>query len=318
MIYFDHNATSPLCDLGRDAWLEASERFYANPSSRHRLGQRADGALEGARESLAEALGCSPLDLIWTSGATESANAVFIHAFQVLEPEAEVWVSQVEHPCVHEAAERYFKTRVRLIPVTREGVVDLDWLADAIKGRRNPGLVAVMAANNVTGVVQPWEWIRSWCEDRGILFFCDGAQWMGRRSAAGFGGCSFFSGCLHKNGGPRGIGFLKCPNKGRFYGAIVGGPQLEGRRAGTENLPGAIALAKVLAHFEKRIADEPAVSKKRGSLVEPGCCYSIKLTLDWNCRLPMLKKILTDTRCRDISPPKTWQRRGSNQRPSDF
>src|SRR5881296_2663859 len=79
MIYFDHNATSPMTPEARRAWLEATEKFIGNPSSPHRVGARADAALTEAREKLAAVLGCDGLDIVWTSGATESNNMVLHH-----------------------------------------------------------------------------------------------------------------------------------------------------------------------------------------------------------------------------------------------
>ena len=98
MLYFDHNATTSLHPAARDAWLAATERFIGNPSSLHRLGARADAALSEARQKLAALLGCDALDLVFTSGATESASTVFQHAARTLPPDAEVWLSAIEHP----------------------------------------------------------------------------------------------------------------------------------------------------------------------------------------------------------------------------
>src|SRR4051812_34706497 len=103
MLYFDHNATSPLCPAAREAWLDATERFIGNPSSPHRLGARADSALMGAREKLAGWLGCSPVEIVWTSGATESNNMVVRH---FAAGEGEAWISAIEHPCVLESVRR--------------------------------------------------------------------------------------------------------------------------------------------------------------------------------------------------------------------
>ena len=88
MLYFDHNATTPLCSAAREAWLEASEQYVGNPSSPHRRGARAEKALSDAREQLAGFLSCSPLDIVWTSGATESNNLVLHHYAQSLESDA--------------------------------------------------------------------------------------------------------------------------------------------------------------------------------------------------------------------------------------
>src|SRR3954463_395682 len=79
VLYFDHNATSPLCPEARAAWLHATEEFIGNPSSPHRLGRRAEAALAGARETLAARLGCEPHEIVWTSGATESVNMAVHH-----------------------------------------------------------------------------------------------------------------------------------------------------------------------------------------------------------------------------------------------
>lgn len=245
MLYFDHNATSPLHPAARQAWLDATERFIGNPSSLHRVGARADAALGEARGKLARIIGCEALDLVFTSGATESANTVFHHAARTLASDAEVWLSAIEHPCVTEAARHHFPKRHRLIPVTRDGVVDLDWLAKKLK-RSRPGLLAVMAVNNETGVIQPTREILALCRAHSIPFFCDAVQALGKLSAAGLGECDFLSGSAHKFGGPRGVGFLKCPAKGRLAQLLHGGSQEEGRRAGTENVPGILAMVAAL------------------------------------------------------------------------
>ena len=244
MLYFDHNATSPLHPAARQAWLDATERFIGNPASLHRVGARADAALSEAREKLARILGCDALDLVFNSGATESANTVFHHAARTLAPDAEVWLSAIEHPCVMEAARHHFPKRHRLIPVTRDGVVDLNWLRDQLSSRRReeadrprpknppphvggyPGLLAVMAVNNETGVIQPTREIRELCRAHGIPFFCDAVQAIGKLPAAGLGDCDWVSGSAHKFGGPRGVGFLNCPAKGRLIPLLRGGARL--------------------------------------------------------------------------------------------
>ena len=245
MTYFDYNATAPLHPLARKAWLEATEQFIGNPSSPHRVGRRADMALEDARQRLAGLLSCQPHEIVWTSGATEANNQVLHHFATTLPSDMTVWISAIEHPSVTETATHYFGPRVRLIPVTRDGIVDLDWLTRELD-QQQPGLVTVMTASNVTGVIQPWEQIAQLCRHRGVPYFCDAAQWVGREPANGLGSCDYVSGCAHKVGGPRGIGFLKCPSAGRLKPLILGGPQEEGRRAGTENVAGALAMVALL------------------------------------------------------------------------
>jgi cysteine desulfurase len=253
MIYFDHNATTPLLSEARQAWLEATEKFIGNPSSPHRVGARADAALTEARQKLASFLGCDPLDIVWTSCATESNNTVLHHFARTLDAKAEVWVSAIEHPCVLEGTGHYFPRRHRLIPVTHSGVADLDWLKREIAKRR-PGMIAVMAANNETGVLQPWREILSLCCEWDVPLLCDAAQWIGKLPAKGLGDSDFVSGCAHKFGGPKGVGFLKCPAKGSVHPLLRGGPQEERRRAGTENVAGVLSMIAALELREAALA----------------------------------------------------------------
>jgi cysteine desulfurase len=255
MLYFDHNATTPLLPQARQAWVEASERFIGNPSSPHRLGARADAALQEARERLAGVLGCGPADIVWTSGATESNNTVLHHFARTLPTDAQVWVSAIEHPSVLEAAAFHFSKRTRHIPANRAGVIDLDWLTGQLAHDR-PGLVAVMAANNETGVLQPWREALAICRQWRVPFFCDAAQWIGKLPARGLGECDFVSGCAHKFGGPKGVGFLKCPSRNPLTPLLFGGPQEERRRAGTENVAGVLSMLAALEAREKLLAAE--------------------------------------------------------------
>jgi cysteine desulfurase len=248
MLYFDYNATAPLCATAREAWLEATETFIGNPSSPHRVGARAEAALNQAREKLGAWLGCAPADLVWTSGATESNNAAIQSA--ALESDGEVWLSAIEHPCVIESARRHFAKRDRLLPVTTEGVLNVAALRAEL-ARSRPALVALMAANNETGVLQPWREVLAICQEIGVPFLCDAAQWVGKLPAAGLGAGDFVSGCAHKFGGPQGVGFLKVPPG--FSAMIVGGPQEDGRRAGTENVPGVLAMIAALELREQQI-----------------------------------------------------------------
>jgi cysteine desulfurase len=159
---------------------------------------------------------------------------------------------------VQESTRRHFSQRHRRIPVTPDGVVDLDGLADSLKGN-TPALVAVMAANNETGVLQPWREALALSREHGIPFFCDAAQWVGKLPAADLGGADFVSGCAHKFGGPQGVGFLKCPAKIRPL--LLGGLQEEGRRAGTENVAGVLAMIAALEHREDGV-DSQSIAER--------------------------------------------------------
>jgi len=232
VLYFDHNATHPLSAAARSAWLDAVERFPGNASSPHRVGQRAERALEDAREQVAAMLGVGPDRVVFTSGATESNNMVLAQVKRV-------WISAIEHPCVMEPSGE----KAARIPVDAEGVVQIPWIADLLRKER-PELIAVMAANNETGVIQPWREIAEFCRRESVPFLCDAAQWVGKMSAEGLGAATFVSGCAHKFGGPAGVGFLVCPPE--FQPLIRGGPQESGRRAGTENVAGVVAMVAAL------------------------------------------------------------------------
>jgi cysteine desulfurase len=222
VLYFDHNATSPLCAAAREAWLQATESAIGNPSSQHRIGTRAERALEGARESLAAHLGCAPHEIVWTSGATEAVNTA-VHHFAGAGGGGEAWLSAIEHPCLQESVGRWFPARYRHMPVLPDGRLDLEWLREGLRNER-PAFVAVMAANNETGVLQPWLETLMLCREAGVPFLCDAAQWIGKLPGEELGACDFVAGCAHK----------------------FGGPQEEGRRAGTENVGGALALVAAL------------------------------------------------------------------------
>ena len=257
MIYFDHNATSPLHPAARDAWLIGCEKFSGNPSSPHRLGARAEAALEDARSSLAKCLLCDQAQIVWTSGATESINTV-LHGF-IDNGANEVWVSSIEHPAVLNTLKSFVPRNHRLIPVSGSGIVDLNWLRAEL-ALRQPAFVVVMAANNETGVLQPWREILHLCQEWEVPFVCDATQWIGRLPGAGLGECDFVAGSAHKFGGPKGVGFLKVSNRHPVKPLISGGAQQFGLRAGTENVPGVLGMMAALEAREKAMT---ALDEKR-------------------------------------------------------
>lgn len=132
--------------------------------------------------------------------------------------------------------------------VDESGIAEIDHAIETLDGERTPTLVSVMAANNETGVVQPWEALGRACRERGVPYHCDAAQWIGKRPMKGMGEVAdFVTGCAHKFGGPKGTGFLVIPEAavGTFR-FIAGGPQEGGHRGGTEDLPGILAMVAAL------------------------------------------------------------------------
>lgn len=244
--YFDHNATTPLHPAAREAWLRASEKHWHNPSSLYRDAGLASQQLEAARERLGMLLDADAERIVFTSGATESNNALF----DSLPGDAVVLISAIEHPSVREAARR---RKVIELPVNPDGMVEPDAVARAVAAHR-PALVSVMAANNESGALQPWREVAALCRGLGVLFHTDAAQWVGKLDATGLGECDFVTGSAHKFGGPKGCGFLVLPGETSRLGFLRGGPQESGRRAGTENYPAVEAMVAALEEITPRLS----------------------------------------------------------------
>ena len=249
MHYFDYNATAPLLPVARDAWLEANANCRYNASSPYRAAARVRCHLENSRTQLAELLGCDPKDLIFNSGATEANNAIFCALARHYPAPARVLLSPIEHPCVMAAAQAYFGDRIDYLPVSAEGRVEIDTL-EKLLSDPNIILVSIMAANNETGVIQPWAEALEICRKQGRWFHCDAAQWLGKRPTAGLGNCDFLTGSAHKFGGPQGVGFLRVPPTFSGFSSLLGGEQEGGRRAGTEDYPSISAMVTALAWIE--------------------------------------------------------------------
>ncbi|MEZ5299318.1 MAG: cysteine desulfurase family protein [Verrucomicrobiales bacterium] len=243
--YFDHNATTPLPVAAREAWLDAQDRFWFNPSSLYREAGVAKRRLEDAREAIADLCGCEPARVVFTGGATEANNAVLRRAAAAT-GSRKLAISAVEHPSVREPARAFAGDRLTEIPVDGHGVLDLDALGEAL-ARGEIGFASLVAANNETGVLQPWREAAALCRERGVPFHSDAAQWIGKMPPGAIGDCDWVTASAHKFGGPKGIGFLLIPSgTAQPLGIQRGGPQEGGHRAGTEDLPGIAAMVAAL------------------------------------------------------------------------
>ena len=256
MPYFDFNATTPLVDCARDAWLRVQAENWHNPSSPTRASARAKIRLDSYREALAVMLGGEPSGYVFNSGATEGAHAVLAYWASQMGADARIAVAATEHACVLAAAGRFFAGRIDWLAQDAGGVVSPEAVCAAIAAGAVG--VVVMAANNETGVLQPWEQIAEVCRAAGggsaVPFLCDATQWLGKLPGAGLGACgAWVIASGHKFGAPKGGGFVKLPAGKAEPDFVVqgGGLQEGGHRAGTEDVAGAAALAAALGECER-------------------------------------------------------------------
>jgi cysteine desulfurase len=255
MPYFDHNATMPLAPVARDTWLRAQDEAWQNPSSPYRTAAQVKIRLDAAREKFAILLGDEAERYVFTSGATESANLVLAWWAKTLPSDALIAVNPTEHPCVLEPVKHFFGDRVRWLKLDAGGVVDVAALKSCHLLSDKPDRVAaviVMAANNETGVLQPWSEIAAACVEAGVAYLCDASQWLGKLPAGGIGGNGFVIAAGHKFGGPKGVGLLKLAPQSEGLRGQLGGGQERGHRGGTEDFPGIAAMGAALAEAEQK------------------------------------------------------------------
>lgn len=258
LVYLDYNASAPLLDEARDAMVSAMA-FFGNASSVHRQGRAVRQAIEEARDEVAGLVNARPQDVIFTSGGTEANNLALSPGLfaRPLQAEARLYVSAIEHPAVLNGM-RFEREAITVIPVTADGVVDLDWLraellkdsdADAEGGALKPGeravLVSVMAANNETGIIQPIAEIAEIVHQAGGLLHSDCVQALGKMpiDMAALG-VDLISLSAHKIGGPQGAGALVLRDESVVLRLpmVAGGGQELKRRGGTENLIGIVGF----------------------------------------------------------------------------
>ena len=244
MIYLDYNATTPLCDVAREAMLPYLDRLFGNPSSVHAAGRETRAAIDNARDKLAAVLRVKPNEIIFTSGGTESCNlAVFGLARCRMQRGGHVISAKTEHHAVLNAIEHLEKQEafeVTWLNVSRDGIIDLDQLADAI--RPETRLVSIMNANNETGVIQPIREISRICRERGVLLHMDMVQSFGKIDA-NLSLVDAVSFAAHKFYGPKGVGFLFLRSGLSIQPIMFGGAHENERRPGTENVAAIVGMA---------------------------------------------------------------------------
>lgn len=259
-VYLDHAATTPLRPGVLEAMLPYFTERFGNPSALYATGRVARAALDTARDTMADLLGCRPAEIYFTAGGTEAINmALKGYARSHRDQGQHILISAVEHHAVLAAAQ-YLATEgftVETIPVDNTGLVTVDAVQERI--RRDTVLVAVMHANNEVGTIQPVADIAELCKERDIAMLADAVQTAGHlRLDNLLAQAAFIAVSAHKFGGPKGVGVLVARRDWRFQPILHGGGQEREKRAGTENVPGIVGMAAALEKAVAAMPDETA------------------------------------------------------------
>ena len=263
-IYMDHHATTPVAPEVFEAMRPFFLEQFGNAASRsHAFGWAAEGAVETARAEVAELIGCRPIEVVFTSGATESDNlALKGVAYAYRDKGTHLVTSAVEHPAVLDTCKHLEKEgfQVTYLPVDRYGMVDPDDVAKAVTPRTT--LVSVMLASNEVGTIQPLAEIGRLCKAKGILLHSDAVQGVGKIPVKVDGlGVDLLSLTAHKLYGPKGVGalYVRMGNpRVRLVPQMDGGGHEKGRRSGTLNVPGIVGLGKACELSGRLMASEAA------------------------------------------------------------
>jgi cysteine desulfurase len=273
--YLDHAATTALRPEVAEAMASVHERQLGNPTGSHPPAQRARALLEDARDEVATFLGRDPGEIVFTSGGTEAANLAVLGPAEATlraQGEAVVLASAVEHPAVRESARAagHMGVDVRELPVDSAGLIDLDALDRTLSSRCT--VVAVMTANNETGVIQPLADVVDSVRRRApaAFVFTDAVQAAPFIDLAGVAaGVDMVGLSAHKFGGPVGTGALAVSSRVTLSPRLYGGGQERERRSGTPDVAGAVGMATALQLVTKdRAAASIRVSELRDRLAE--------------------------------------------------
>jgi cysteine desulfurase len=259
-IYLDYNATTPVDPAVLDAMLPHFAENFGNASSIHSPGQRARGAVDGARASVAALLAAKPSEIVFTSGGTESDNlALFGVVAASQETRKHIITTAIEHHAVLNTAQALEKSGVDVtyVPVGRDGVVDPEAIRSALKPETI--LISVMHANNELGTIQPIGEIGRIAAAADVLFHCDAVQSAGKLPLdVNRLGVDLLSISAHKIYGPKGVGALYVRSGTPLEPQFHGGHHERDRRPGTENVPGIVGLGKAADLARKNLQTDCA------------------------------------------------------------
>ena len=291
IVYLDNNATTRIAPEVLEVMAPFFGELYGNPSSMHAFGGQVAKHLSAAREEVAAFLNCSPEEIIFTSCATESDNSAIRGTAEYFGRETKIITTAVEHPAVLQPCRRLkaLGHNVIELPVDSVGQIDLDNLRAELKDTKN-ALVSIMWANNETGTVFPIEQIAEICKEHGAIFHTDAVQVAGKipvdvRKVP----VDLLSMSGHKFHAPKGIGLMYVRKGAHIKPFMLGGHQESGRRAGTENVPYIVGLAKACELARLGMADEAAKLTALRDRLEAGIlakCPNARVNGDRAHRLP--------------------------------
>lgn len=290
-IYFDNNATTRVAPEVADAMMPFFGELYGNPSSMHAFGGQIGKHLNNAREQVAQFLNCRPDEILFTSCATESDNAAIRGHAEWYGTSAKIITTAVEHPAVLQPARR-LKAKghtVVELPVDSLGQFDPDRLRAELAGTKN-ALVSIMWANNETGVVFPIAQAAEIAKEAGAVFHTDAVQVAGKIPVdVSKIPVDMLSVSGHKFHAPKGIGFLYVRRGTKLRPFMLGGHQESGKRAGTENIPYIVGIAKACEIASKSMQEEAVQLAALRDRLEQGilaACPNVRVNGDRANRLP--------------------------------
>ena len=271
-VYADNAATTAMSQVAIDAMVPYFNKIYGNPSSLHSVGQEAKEALENARQTVANCLGCEPREILFTSGGSEADNQAIISAarFGARKGKKHIISTAFEHHAVLHTLQKLEKEgfEVTYLDVSKGHNITAQQVADAI--REDTCLVTVMYANNEIGSILPIPEIGAVCKKAGVLFHTDAVQAVGHLHInVKEQNIDMLSLSGHKFHGPKGVGALYVRRGIPLVNIIDGGAQERGKRAGTENIPAICGMAAAMQDACEHIDENmPRVAAMRDKLIE--------------------------------------------------
>ncbi|ABB39873.1 cysteine desulfurase NifS [Oleidesulfovibrio alaskensis G20] len=289
-IYMDNNATTAVDPAVLDEMLPYLKDLYGNPSSMHTFGGQVGRQVAEARERVARALGAQPEEILFTSCGTESDNTAIMSALQAQPEKKHIITTRVEHPAVLNLVQHLEKKgyEATYLSVDEKGRLDLDELRGAL--RKDTAIVSVMYANNETGTIFPIKEIAAIVKEKGALFHTDAVQAVGKLHInVQEVPVDFLALSGHKLHAPKGVGALYVRRGTPYRPFLRGGHQERGRRAGTENVAGIIALGKACELASLNMETERTTVKALRDRLENGLLNAIPEAIingDTDNRLP--------------------------------